>query len=103
MLTRQTLAPLALVAFLACAHYEPAPVTPAESASSLNARTLTDAGLHAFIATNAPELAKTWPRPTWELSALTLAALYYHPSLDVARAQWQVSQASVLTAGARPN
>jgi outer membrane protein TolC len=30
-------------------------------------------------------------------------ALYYHPSLDVARAQWAVAQAGIRTAGQRPN
>jgi len=34
---------------------------------------------------------------------LTLVALYYHPSLDVARAQWAVAQAGIRTAGQRPN
>lgn len=34
---------------------------------------------------------------------LTLAAFYYHPSLEVARAQWHVAQAGVKTAGGMPN
>ena len=34
---------------------------------------------------------------------LTLAAFYYHPSLDVARAQWRVAQAGLKTAGGIPN
>ena len=34
---------------------------------------------------------------------LTLAAFYYHPSLDVARAVWAEAQAGIVTAGARPN
>jgi outer membrane protein TolC len=33
---------------------------------------------------------------------LTLAAFYFHPELDVARAQWAVAQAGLVTAGARP-
>ncbi|MGH8239662.1 MAG: TolC family protein [Steroidobacteraceae bacterium] len=40
---------------------------------------------------------------SWDLERLTLAAFYYHPALDVARAQWTVSQAAVQTAVARPN
>jgi outer membrane protein TolC len=32
-----------------------------------------------------------------------LVALYYHPSLAVARAEWRASQAAEITAGARPN
>ena len=86
-----------------CVHYQPKPLDSAQTESGLNSRTLADAGLKVFIVTNAPELAQEWPRPAWELAGLTLAALYYNPSLDLARAQWQSSQASVITAGARPN
>ena len=39
----------------------------------------------------------------WDFETLTLVALYCHPSLDVARAQWAVAQAGIKTAGARPN
>ena len=34
---------------------------------------------------------------------LTLTAMYYHPDLDVARAEWQVAEAGKITAGQRPN
>ena len=34
---------------------------------------------------------------------LTLAAFYYQPDLDVARAKWEVAEAGVITAGGRPN
>jgi outer membrane protein TolC len=34
---------------------------------------------------------------------LTLAAFYYQPSLDVARAVWAEARAGIVTAGARPN
>ena len=40
---------------------------------------------------------------SWDFETLTLAAFFYHPSLDVARAQWGVAQAGVTTAGGRPN
>ncbi len=86
-----------------CVHYRPQPISTAESAKTLEGRKLDDAGLKAFIATNAPELAKEWPRPAWDLTGLTLVGLYYHPGLDVARAQWQASRASIITASARPN
>ena len=64
---------------------------------------MSNGGLRAFIETNAPELAKEWPRPSWDIAGLTLVAFYYHPSLDVARAQAGVAEASVITAGGRPN
>ena len=39
----------------------------------------------------------------WDLKALTLAALYYHPDMDIARAQWGVARGGRITAGERPN
>jgi outer membrane protein TolC len=37
------------------------------------------------------------------LDTLTMAAFYFQPSLDIARAQWGVAQAGLKTAGGRPN
>jgi outer membrane protein TolC len=39
----------------------------------------------------------------WDFDQLTLAAFYFHPSLDVARAQWAVAQGGIKTARALPN
>lgn len=39
----------------------------------------------------------------WDFQTLTLVAFYFHPSLDVARAQWKVSEGESVTASARPN
>jgi outer membrane protein TolC len=86
-----------------CAHYQPKPLAARDSARSLRSRTLADNGLRAFLEANRPELVQIWPRTVWNLDALTLAALYYHPSLEVARADWAVAQAGIKTAGGRPN
>lgn len=60
----------------------------------------------------SPELARvaepahlvvTWPPPVWDLQTLTVAALYYHPDLELARASWDLARAGELTAGERPN
>lgn len=98
-----TVMAIALSLVSGCVHYEPKPISPSASANGLESRRLDDAELKAFIATNAPDLAKEWPRPVWDLAGLTLVGLFYHPSLDVARAQWHASRASITTAGARPN
>ena len=86
-----------------CAHYQPKPLAPAQTAINLESRTLADAGLRSFVETNAPELAKEWPRRSWDLAGLTLVAFFYHPSLEVARAQWGVATAGIETAAGRPN
>jgi len=86
-----------------CARYQPKPLTPAKTMAGLEARGLADEGLRAFIQANESGAAKDWPRRSWDLRGLTLAAFYYHPSLDVARAQVGVAEAGVITAGGRPN
>ena len=86
-----------------CAHYMPSPITSEQTARSLESRTLSDESLRNFISTNSPELALPWPRQSWDLSALTLAGLYFHPSLEVARANVDIATAGVITAGMRPN
>jgi outer membrane protein TolC len=88
-----------LAAVLAgCVHYQPAPIRPAETAAALEARSLDAPGLKAFLQANhRPEPA------AWDFESLTLAALYWHPSLDVARAEWASTRAGETTAAARPN
>jgi outer membrane protein TolC len=50
-----------------------------------------------------PALVGSWPKATWDFEDLTLAAFYFHPDLDVARARYAVAQAGRKTAGQRPN
>ncbi len=89
------------VALLAgCASYQAAPLSPAQNAAAIEARSLDDARLHKFI---AAELGASDPAPGWDLARLTLAALYYHPDLDIARAGLEAARAAVTTAGQRPN
>jgi outer membrane protein TolC len=94
---------LALVFVTGCARFEPAPVSPSHSAARLEARSLADPELRSFLEDNLHRELPEWPLRTWDLRALTLAAFYFHPALDVARAQWRVAQAGEITAGARPN
>lgn len=84
-----------------CAHYEPQPLHPAETAAQFEARSLEAPAFQRFWEQNHGPQA--WPVKTWDLEALTLAAFYYHPSLEVARADWQLAQGGDKTAAARPN
>jgi len=86
-----------------CQTFRPEPVSPAESASALEVRSLEEPGLKGFLESHSRQPLPAWPLASWNFEQLTLAALYSHPSLEVARAQWGVAQAGVVTAGARPN
>lgn len=85
-----------------CAHYEPRPLDVSQSAATLDGRSLTAPELRTFIETNLGP-ATAWPPASWNFEQLTLAALYWHPSLDVARTEWASTRAGETTAAARPN
>jgi outer membrane protein TolC len=72
-----------------------------KSSQEFEARTLEADGLRQFLEAN--NAGGDWPRVNWDLNALTLAAFYYHPDLDVARAKWAVAEAGKRTAGESPN
>jgi outer membrane protein, heavy metal efflux system len=85
----------------ACAHYTPRPISPPAALDALESRQLGDAALAAFFQANHEPSA--WPPSEWDLHALTLAAFYYHPDLDVARGSWAEARAALITAGQREN
>jgi len=89
------LATAAIVAALlaGCIHIAPAPMEPEKTAQQLESRSLSDPGLQRFVG----------DRPKWDLDSLTLAAFYFHPDLDVARAEAAVARAAIVTGGERPN
>ncbi len=83
-----------------CASIPPRPLVADSNAASLEARELDDPRLLAFLAA-ADASAPAGGR--WDLHQLTLAAVYFHPDLDVADAQLAVAQAAIRTAAQRPN
>lgn len=93
----------ALLACLAvsCVRYQARPIAPAAAMAGLEARRLDSPELGRFLVAN--EEVGSWPPDVWDLKSLTLAALYYHPDMDIARAQWGVAQGGRITAGERPN
>jgi cobalt-zinc-cadmium efflux system outer membrane protein len=86
-----------------CARFQPKPIIPEQTASAFEARTLDNPGLRPFLEKNLHHQIRSWPLTTWDFSALAVAAFFYHPDLDVARAGWGVAQAGVITAGELPN
>jgi outer membrane protein TolC len=94
---------LALGLLAACQHVPPAPISAEGGAAAFDARSLDAPALRDFIEDGLGRPPSEWPLRRWNLDALTLAALFHHPSLDVARAQWQAARGAIETASARPN
>ena len=88
----------AVVGLAGCTTYSPKDLNPASTQTQLDSRTLRDSGLQSFLAARGAAAADEW-----DLNRLTLAAFYFSPQLEVARAQLAEAEAGVRTAGALPN
>lgn len=77
--------------------YRSQPLEPGRAAADFLARRPDDPALREFLARHgAPP--REWPNPQWSLADLTLAALFFHPELEVARAESAAREAAVTTA-----
>jgi outer membrane protein TolC len=94
---------LASLLFCGCVRYQPHPLSPADTANRLEQRSLTNSELRGFLEQNLHRDLNEWPVREWNFETLTLVAFYYHPSLDVARAEWKVALGGTQTAAERPN
>ncbi len=91
-----------LLAGCAMQRYQPAPIVAGSTASQFESRGLADDGLRSFEEKNLNQPVP-WPPKTWNLQTISLAALYFNPTLDLARARVARADAAVVTAGGRPN
>jgi outer membrane protein TolC len=91
----------------ACASYHAAPIDPAKNESALAARSLDDPAFldwaRETMARGTKPVERELPPPSWDLAALSLAAFWFHPDLEVARAEARTAGAGITTASARPN
>ncbi len=94
---------VALGVLAGCVRFHPQPLSPAETAARLECRSLGNPDLRTFLETNLHRELNTWPARKWDFDMLTLAAFYYQPSLEVARASWRVTTGGIQTAAERPN
>ena len=99
-LPRLSLAGMALL-LGSCLSYKAKPLNPVHTAADYESRTLNDAGLHAFINRHAEKMGVHGGE--WNLGRLTLAALYFHPDLELANAERKAAEAGRTTAAERPN
>lgn len=79
------------------------PIEPSANLQHFETRALSDAGLRKYAETTLKDEFPAWPPTAWDLRTLTLAALYFHPDMDAARARWSLAEAGKITAGQRPN
>jgi outer membrane protein TolC len=89
--------------FSGCAlqRYEPAPLDPAAAAQAFDSRAVDAPGLKDYFVAHGHPAAR-WPVQRWDLDALTLLAFYFHPDLELARAQAKAARADVAVATQRP-
>ena len=98
-----TLLAVMLTSGCAVRRYKAAPLEPVQTAAILQARSLDDPHVRTFIETGLGHPVPEWPPRIWDLETLSLAAFYFSPALDAARARTEETQAAVVTAGGRPN
>ena len=100
---KQSVLLLAFVVLSGCAIYRAQPIAPAALMKSFEARTLDNPDLQRYVASHLHSDAGRRVPNRWDLPTLTLAAFYFSPELDVARAKAATDQAAVQTAGQHPN
>lgn len=92
---------LALAAGCAPLRHQPRPLDPEASAARLEARSLADPALRDYLAAQG-QPREPWPRAAWDLPALTLAAVFHHPEIELARARARLAGAERHTSTTRP-
>src|SRR6266849_6077791 len=98
-----SLSGVVLLAGCAVQRYRPAPIVASATASEFESRNLADPGLQSFEEQNLGHPVSPWPLKTWDLQTLSIAALYFNPALEVARARVAGTEAALVSAAPRPN
>lgn len=93
---------LLLVAGCGMVQYEPQPLDPAALQSEMGARRIDDPGFLSYVRSLDHD-AGAAGAAKWDLSMLTLAALYFSPVLQVAHDEYRLSESQVRTASQYPN
>jgi len=81
--------------------YEPKAIDRAVNVARFESKDPSSAAFRQYLL-NSGVAENQLPLQQWGIDELTYCALFFHPSLDVARAQWRAAEAAVNTAGVRP-
>lgn len=95
------LAGVSALALAGCAQFRDQPLSAESARADFDGRSLADAGLQSFLAKNLT--AQSAASGAWDFERLALAAMYFNPDLEVARAELAGAIAAQRTAGALPN
>lgn len=82
--------------------YSPRPIDPTQSAARYQAHDVNSAEFSDYLISQGYAKDQI-PIKEWGLRELTLSAFFFHPQLDIARAQWRVAEAEKITAWQRLN
>ncbi len=80
--------------------YASKPLDPTGNTTVFESKSHTDTQFQQFLLNNGYS-ADQLPLQQWDLDALTYCALFFHPSLNVARAQWRAAETAELTAATK--
>jgi outer membrane protein TolC len=86
-----------------CVKFQRVSLNPSQLYNEFNSRSLDSVGLKNFVEQNTGTTNIVWPPDVWDFELLSLAALYFNPALESARASIKVAESAIITAGARPN
>ncbi len=80
--------------------YQAQPIQQHQNIENIQQASPTQEGFRQFVHTQYPQTA--WPITSWDIDKLTLSALYFHPTLKVAKSDYAVALAGITSAGLRP-
>jgi len=102
-ITRMVAISLTAVSIASCGFqiYQAKPIEPVQVAARYDAHDPDSKEFHDYLLSqDYPE--SQLPIQQWGLRELTYSALFFHPQLDVARAQWRAARTAEITAAQRP-
>jgi outer membrane protein TolC len=80
-----------------CVHFREQPLSAEKGRADFASRTMEDGGLQAFLAQYGASSGN------WDVNRLALVAVYFHPDMALARAEYDETTAGLQTARMRPN
>lgn len=81
--------------------YQAKPISAQKVHEAFEQRAISDQKFQDFLIAQGYQPSEL-PLKSWDLKALTLCAHYFHPSLNVARAQWKAAQLAEKSAAEKP-